>query len=46
MPIVQYARRHKNIIITPHIGAVTYEFQEMAYLRIVTGLRKWFQARI
>ena len=45
MLIVQYARRHKNIIITPHIGGVTYESQEMAYVRIVTGLRKWFQAK-
>ncbi len=30
-PLVEYARNHENLIITPHIGGVTYEAQEMAY---------------
>lgn len=30
-PLVQYARRHKNLIITPHIGGFTYDAQEKAF---------------
>lgn len=30
-PLVEYARSHENLIITPHVGGVTYEAQEMAY---------------
>jgi len=29
-PLVQYARTHRNLIITPHMGGVTYESQEKA----------------
>jgi len=30
-PLMVYARTHHNLIITPHVGGVTYEAQEMAY---------------
>ncbi len=30
-PLIAYARDHQNLIITPHIGGVTFEAQEMAY---------------
>ncbi len=30
-PLIQYARQHDNLIITPHIGGVTFESQEMAF---------------
>jgi len=45
LSIVRYAQEHKNIVITPHIGGVTYESQEMACARIATKLKKWFQVR-
>jgi len=30
-PLVCYAREHGNLVITPHVGGVTYEAQELAY---------------
>lgn len=30
-PLIAYARSHGNLVITPHVGGVTYEAQEMAY---------------
>jgi len=30
-PLIAYSRSHDNLIITPHIGGVTVESQEMAY---------------
>jgi D-3-phosphoglycerate dehydrogenase len=30
-PLVQYARSHNNLIITPHIGGGTYDAQEKAF---------------
>lgn len=30
-PLVRYARTHKNLIITPHIGGYTYDAQEKAF---------------
>lgn len=37
-PLIRYARTHENLVITPHIGGVTYESQELAYARIVAKL--------
>jgi D-3-phosphoglycerate dehydrogenase / 2-oxoglutarate reductase len=31
-PLIQYARDHDNLVITPHIGGVTWESQEMAFV--------------
>jgi D-3-phosphoglycerate dehydrogenase len=30
-PLIQYARTHENLVISPHIGGVTYESQSMSY---------------
>lgn len=30
-PLIAYARSHGNLVITPHVGGVTFEAQEMAY---------------
>ena len=34
-PLIQYATNHQNLVISPHIGGVTYESQRMAYARTV-----------
>ena len=41
LPIVNYARTHQNVVITPHIGGVTYESQIKAYLRTAEKIRDW-----
>ena len=41
-PMIAYARSHENLVITPHIGGVTYESQEMAYLAAAEKLRDYF----
>lgn len=35
-PLLVYSRNHPNLVITPHIGGVTYESQRMAYERIIS----------
>lgn len=42
LPIVEYARNHKNVVITPHIGGVTYESQEMGYAKIAESIKEWY----
>jgi D-3-phosphoglycerate dehydrogenase / 2-oxoglutarate reductase len=37
-PIVEYARIHDNVIITPHMGGVTLESQRKAYMRALDKL--------
>jgi D-3-phosphoglycerate dehydrogenase len=34
-PLIRYAAAHENLVISPHIGGVTYESQRMAYARTV-----------
>jgi D-3-phosphoglycerate dehydrogenase len=34
-PLIQYASKHQNLVISPHIGGVTFESQRMAYARTV-----------
>ena len=41
-PMITYARTHDNLIITPHIGGVTYESQEMAFSAAAQKLRDYF----
>ena len=31
-PVLTYARSHKNLIVAPHIGGVTYESQSEAFM--------------
>lgn len=42
-PLIQYAKGHGNLIISPHIGGVTQESQTMAYSRIVQRLGQFFE---
>jgi len=37
-PLVKYARRNKNLIITPHIGGVTVDSQQKAFIHALEKL--------
>ena len=41
-PMIDYTRRNDNLVITPHIGGVTYESQEMAFLEAAEKLKNYF----
>jgi len=41
-PLIAYERMHPNLIITPHLGGVTYESQEMAYKAAAEKLVAFF----
>jgi D-3-phosphoglycerate dehydrogenase / 2-oxoglutarate reductase len=43
-PLMRYARDHSNLIITPHVGGVTFESQEMAYEAAANRLAAWLAA--
>lgn len=43
IPLVQYAKDHDNVVISPHVGGVTYESQELAYIKIVSMIIEWFE---
>ena len=43
-PLIAYMRDHDNLVITPHIGGVTFESQEMAHLAAANKLIQLFQA--
>lgn len=45
-PLVQYARCHDNLIITPHIGGVTYDSQAKAYAFTARKVQAFFQGTI
>ena len=36
--LIKYMRNHDNLVITPHIGGVTYESQQMAYEHTTNNL--------
>jgi D-3-phosphoglycerate dehydrogenase / 2-oxoglutarate reductase len=42
-PLIRFARKHEQLVITPHIGGVTHESQAMAYARIVSKLIAFFR---
>ncbi len=42
-PLIVYARSHGNLVITPHVGGVTFEAQEMAYLATATKLAEFLR---
>jgi D-3-phosphoglycerate dehydrogenase / 2-oxoglutarate reductase len=42
-PLIAYAREHDSVVITPHIGGVTYESQAMAYCHIARMLADYFR---
>lgn len=43
IPLVQYARNHENLVLSPHVGGVTYESQELAYIKIASLIIEWFE---
>lgn len=43
-PMIQYARTHENLIITPHVGGVTYESQSAAYEHAARKLIEWIES--
>ena len=42
-PLMEYARSHDNLVITPHVGGVTYESQAMAHVAAARKLVDHFQ---
>ncbi|MCX6983298.1 MAG: hydroxyacid dehydrogenase [Lentisphaerae bacterium] len=44
-PLVRYANTHENLVITPHLGGVTFEAQkatiEFTVLKLKESIRKW-----
>ena len=43
-PLIQYACTHDNLVITPHVGGVTYESQEMTLKHTVMKLRRFLES--
>lgn len=43
-PLIRYANEHDNLLISPHIGGVTYESQHMAYAHTVAKLKAFLLA--
>jgi len=39
-PLIRYANAHENLVITPHVGGVTYESQRMAYTHTAKKLAR------
>ena len=39
-PLIEYARTHDNLVISPHLGGGTFESQKMAYSFVVDKLIK------
>ena len=44
-PLLAYAREHANVVITPHIGGVTFESQAMAIRRCAEKLAEFLERR-
>jgi len=42
-PLVRYARAHKNLIITPHLGGCTYDAQEKAFQQAAAKVTLFFK---
>jgi len=42
--LIEYARQHDNLILTPHIGGATFESVEKADLFVIEKLWQWRQA--
>ena len=40
-PLIEYAKEHDNLIITPHIGGAAYESVHKADMFIIDKLKKW-----
>ncbi len=44
-PLVAYSRENENLIITPHIGGVTFESQELAFAAAAQKLVDFFRSK-
>ena len=44
-PLIEYARSHENLIITPHIGGATYESVEKADLFIAQKIKEYLNIK-
>jgi D-3-phosphoglycerate dehydrogenase len=44
-PLIQHAATHQNLVISPHIGGVTYQSQRMAYARTVEMIVNFLRER-
>jgi D-3-phosphoglycerate dehydrogenase len=44
-PLLAYAREHANLVITPHIGGVTWESQSMTFRRCAGKLAEFLEGR-
>jgi D-3-phosphoglycerate dehydrogenase len=42
IPLVEYAKTHDNLVITPHIGGRTIDAQKKAHLRTVRKVVEFF----
>lgn len=42
-PLIQYSRTHQNLVITPHLGGVTFESQRLAFGRTVQKLARFLK---
>jgi D-3-phosphoglycerate dehydrogenase len=43
-PLVDYANAHDNLVITPHMGGVSFESQEKVFLYLIGKIREFLQA--
>jgi len=43
-PLIQYARIHENLIITPHIGGATYESMAATEIFMAQKLIRYLQS--
>lgn len=44
-PLLDYARAHPNLLITPHLGGATVEAMERTELFMARKLRTWYEAQ-
>ena len=42
-PMIAYARRHPNLLITPHIGGATYESVEKTDMDVLNRYLRWLE---
>ena len=43
-PLIRYANEHRNLIISPHIGGVTVEAQEMTQVHTLNKLKRFLES--
>ena len=43
-PLIEYAKNHDNLIITPHIGGATYESMHKTEIYMAEKLSKWVKS--